>query len=524
MYSTALSPQLIGRSAWAVPLAIAAALWGSRAAAADPPNATAPPRPRVAVGRFEVPEGLAKEVAPGTLSALLREYGGGGLRYEAVVAAGELERVIDWYRTSGKLPTAGDLKLSQVDFATLVERTRFLLLPTVSKLGDGWVMTADLIDMRSGQARVAKSTRKGGDAGELPGLAEALWRELDAPPLWATFAGHEGQVPGLAYHPGGGILASAGLDRTVRLWDVRGKKAGPFLKGHGGKVVSVAFSADGKLLASGSWDQTVRLWDGETGADRGTLQGHTYYVDHVSFGPDGTLASGAWDGTVRLWDVAGKREKAVLVASDAKNYEAGAAFHPNGKLVATTGGGLVRLWTVPDGKPVTTLKDHVNYLERVGFSPDGRRLATVSKTANPDRWEVNLWHGRTAGYVTSLRGHPAGINAVAFRPDGTRLAAALRDGTIWLWDTTGSGEPKATLRGHTGDVVAVAFSPDGRLLASGSRDGSVRLWDAATGLERAALREQLSVAAVVAFAPDGGTVAAAFWDGAVRLWDLIPPR
>ena len=91
---------------------LVALMWTTAAVAQPPKVAGPPPRARVAVGRFEMPENLAEDVAPGTLTDLLREAGAGGLRHEAVVATSELQRVADWYRAdqfsiesrSGRVP------------------------------------------------------------------------------------------------------------------------------------------------------------------------------------------------------------------------------------------------------------------------------------------------------------------------------------------------------------------------------------------------------------------------------------
>jgi WD40 repeat protein len=77
------------------------------------------------------------------------------------------------------------------------------------------------------------------------------------------------------------------------------------LKGHTYRVNNIRYSADGTLLASAGRDATVRLWDSATGELLSTLEGHSSAVNCIAFSPDGsTIASGSDDGNVIMWELA----------------------------------------------------------------------------------------------------------------------------------------------------------------------------------------------------------------------------
>jgi WD40 repeat protein len=94
----------------------------------------------------------------------------------------------------------------------------------------------------------------------------------------------------------------------IRLWDVKsrlfmlGENPKRSLKGHSSTVMQIVFSPNGKYVASASIDKTIRLWDVKTGKLKSTFYGHKANVWRLAFSPDGSkLASGDSDGTIMIW-------------------------------------------------------------------------------------------------------------------------------------------------------------------------------------------------------------------------------
>ncbi len=120
--------------------------------------------------------------------------------------------------------------------------------------------------------------------------------------------------------------------------------------------------------------------------------------------------------------------------------------------------------------------------------------------------------------VATLKGHTDIVYAVGYSPDGKYVATASFDNSVKLWDATTGKEIKTyggTL-GHTKQAIAVGFSPDGAMLASGSTDNTLKVWDVPVNSPIRSFKTSDSLSAV-ALSVDGTKLALAGKDGSLKL-------
>jgi WD40 repeat protein/serine/threonine protein kinase len=309
--------------------------------------------------------------------------------------------------------------------------------------------------------------------------------------LARSFFGHAGGARCVAFAPEGRLLASGGDDGAVRRWDLESRRECAPLLGHGTAVGAVAFSPDRRWLASGAEDGEVWLWDRATGVRRATFRGHTGGIRGLAFEPGGSLlASASTDGQSLVWDVAGAAGLAPGSVQDPlskaldTNHVSGVAFSPDGKILALAcHDETLKLWDVLEQRLVSPELGCGAQPVFIAYSPDGTEIAAAC--ANGDVILIEVSSGRrqllgqvlvqfAAGLPTESGLRPLGL---AFSSDGRRLAVASENGWMTFWDPR--PVERLMLYRRPGFPGAMAFSGDGRILAAGGSDGTVRLWDVA---------------------------------------------
>src|SRR5262249_10965105 len=154
-------------------------------------------------------------------------------------------------------------------------------------------------------------------------------------------------------------------------------------------------------------------------------------------------------------------------------------------------------------------------------SPDGKHLALFT----PFPPGINLIDAATGKSRAILRGHAGEILRLAFTPDGKRLASVSVDSTARLWDVA-AAKPLCVWKHAPGKSgYGLAASPDGRRVATGAMGGPIRVWDSSpeapageTDRPVAELKEHVAMVTGLAYSPDGRRLASVGMDGRIRLW------
>ncbi|GAB0496309.1 hypothetical protein MMPV_007621 [Pyropia vietnamensis] len=366
----------------------------------------------------------------------------------------------------------------------------------------------------------------GGDEGTVPPKGALL----------ASLSFHSAAINCVRWSPDGALLASAGDDGVVLLYECLrsavGDGGGSGGGGGAGGTQGGALTGFGAATALESW------------RCRRPLRGHTGDVTDLAWSPDcARLASSSIDNTVLVWAAADGRRVATLAGH--AGLVKGVAWDPVGRFIASQGDDRsVIVWRTADWKVEKRLEEpfadavhHVHSLSfflRLSWSPCGSQLLTPNAFRRPNH--VAPMFSRASGFTSQMDfvGHRGPVVATRFSP---RLYVPLGEPTPALAAPPGgggggAGEAGVTKTANGGGTGAVAGaegesgwkdSASYTCLALGSKDRGATVWKASAATPFLSLAQMFDSDLVdLSWGGDGYTVAASSTDGRVVLMQFEP--
>ncbi|KAK9807942.1 hypothetical protein WJX73_005187 [Symbiochloris irregularis] len=304
-------------------------------------------------------------------------------------------------------------------------------------------------------------------SGDMNGLIW-LWKPDSNDPVGCC-KGHTKWITSIAWEPAHKALpsrrfVSGSKDASIRIWDANTRRCTLTMSSHSMAISCVRWGGE-DLLYSASRDCVINVWHAQDGHLVRTLKGHGHWVNTLALSTEHALRSGAFDHHGNAPKAAKEAQQTAL-----ERWQEACRGQPE-RLASGSDDFTMYLWEAStSSKPLGRMTGHVQLINQVQFSPDGRWIATASFDK-----AVKLWDGVKGSFVGTLRCHVGPVYQLAWSSDSRLVVSASKDSTLKVWDAA-SRKLKEDLPGHADEVFCVDWSPTGGAAASGGKDCVLRLW------------------------------------------------
>jgi hypothetical protein len=274
----------------------------------------------------------------------------------------------------------------------------------------------------------------------------------------------------------GSLLATAGSDKKVTIWNVEAREPAMTFEGHTYSVVDVRFSPIiTKYVASCAQDQTIRIWDTDSKSIQWTLKmpaiqgdNQTFNATSIDFHPRQPylMASSDSGGILRFWNLQEQNSSSWIEGAAKKT----ARFQSlSGDTVAAGYDTLVKILDVTTERELRTIGDaHDKPINAITWSPNGDKLVTISDDV------VKVWDASNNNFehikTTKL---PRKLQACVYTNENKIYIGGYMQ--IHVWDFMHSDKPVA-VKAHETSLSSLSYGKD--LLASTCLNGSIKFWKA----------------------------------------------
>ncbi|MES9556960.1 MULTISPECIES: WD40 repeat domain-containing protein [unclassified Streptomyces] len=282
------------------------------------------------------------------------------------------------------------------------------------------------------------------------------------------------------------MLASSGVDNSVRLWDPNAAMGHTLSEISHGVFAVQSFSLQSRpSVLSCDYNGLMRLLSVKTGKAvrliRRDQQGVLSALSAQVAGRQVVLVSG-FDGTIRMREPLAVGDFVPVFRSHTAPVVAMCRVNVFdwSLIVSADRSGLICVWDPISGECVLRIEDWYSAAYDVCSLLCEREPLIACAGENFAGGALVLMNPVTGEVVRKLGAQPDWVSCVeAFEVNGSSLlVTGGRDALVRIWDPL-SDNPVATFDGHTDWVTSVAIfhSEDATIVASGGDDRTVRLWD-----------------------------------------------
>uniref|UniRef100_A0A8C2C9Z8 ATG16 autophagy related 16-like 1 (S. cerevisiae) n=1 Tax=Cyprinus carpio TaxID=7962 RepID=A0A8C2C9Z8_CYPCA len=260
-----------------------------------------------------------------------------------------------------------------------------------------------------------------------------------------VFDAHDGEVNAVRFSPGSRLLATGGMDRRVKLWEVVSGRCEPkgALTGSNAGITSIEFDSAGSYLLAASNDFASRIWTVDDLRLRHTLTGHSGKVLSARFLLDNTrIVSGSYDRTLKLWDLRSKVcMKTVFAGSSCNDIVCTEQCVMSGHFDKK-----IRFWDIRSESIVREL-ELLGRVTSLDLNHDRTELLSCSRD---DLVKIIDLRSIAVRQTFNAQGFKCGsdFTRVTFSPDGSYVAAGSADGVLYIWNVLTGKLDKTLDKGH----------------------------------------------------------------------------
>jgi hypothetical protein len=283
---------------------------------------------------------------------------------------------------------------------------------------------------------------------------------------------------------------------------------------HQATIQAIDISPDGQIIATAGEDQTIKLWQRETGKLIYSFVGVNDLIQTLAISPNGkSIIVGGFDSRISQWQLETKQYKSSFFARSNAPYSHDGvilqlAFTADERfIVSASNDKNLRIWCYYTGELKRTLNGHEDAVNACAISPNSQIIASGSGDKTIKLWRVDYSYA----YQT-FTGHTAAVNTVAFSNDGQYLISGSSDQTIKIWDIN-TGEIIKSWQAHDRAILGIAINPQRHLIASASST-EIKIWQGQTGK----LIKTLRGTAPLKFSADGQFLITGSYGDKVKIW------